>query len=406
MPPLLLACLAYLTVALPGSTLGLLWPSMRISFHEPVGSLGILLAFGVTASVISSAATGRILARVGIGRLLAIGTMLTAVALAVEAFAPSLAVVAFGFVLFGIGFGSTDTCLNAHAARHFGARQINWMHASYGLGATTGPLLVTAMLSSGLSWRWTYGTIAVALALLAWVFTLARRRWDTPLRAPTSSVPRPLENPASAPEAKVRRKRPVAVTLSALSFVAVETGIESGAGIWGYIFLTTGRGLSHEIAGVAVSAYWAMMFLGRAVLGPVAERIGPARVLGAAVVGVTLGAAVMTLPGPGFVGVIGMMTVGLSAAPIFPLFTLTTAQRIGAAGAFMGITRTVSLQVAASAVGSAVLPAGVGLVIAAFNARALAPSLLVFGLAMCGVYGLLSRWSRPGAGLHVTEQSS
>ena len=35
--------------------------------------------------------------------------------------------------------------LNAHAARHFGARDINWMHASYGLGATIGPLLVTAL---------------------------------------------------------------------------------------------------------------------------------------------------------------------------------------------------------------------------------------------------------------------
>ena len=40
MSPFLLACLAYLTVALPGSTLGLLWPSMRLSFHEPVGALG------------------------------------------------------------------------------------------------------------------------------------------------------------------------------------------------------------------------------------------------------------------------------------------------------------------------------------------------------------------------------
>ena len=69
MPPLLLACLAYLSVALPGSTLGLLWPSMRLSFGEPVGALGFLLAFGITASVIASAATGRILSRVRVGSL-------------------------------------------------------------------------------------------------------------------------------------------------------------------------------------------------------------------------------------------------------------------------------------------------------------------------------------------------
>ena len=41
----------------------LLWPSMQLSFHEPVGALGLVLIFGTAASVISSAATGRILAR-------------------------------------------------------------------------------------------------------------------------------------------------------------------------------------------------------------------------------------------------------------------------------------------------------------------------------------------------------
>jgi len=55
-PAFLLACLAYLGVALPGSTLGLLWPSIRLSLGQPVGALGILLVPGIAASVISSAA--------------------------------------------------------------------------------------------------------------------------------------------------------------------------------------------------------------------------------------------------------------------------------------------------------------------------------------------------------------
>ena len=42
-----------------------------------------------------------------------------------------------------------------------------------------------------------------------------------------------------------------------------------------------------------------MMCVGRVVLGPVAERLGPARVLAAAVAGVPLGAALMALPFPG-----------------------------------------------------------------------------------------------------------
>ena len=384
MPALLLACLAYLSVALPGSTLGLLWPSMRLSFGVPIGVLGILLVFGITASVISSAATGRV--RVRTGRLVAGGTMLVAVALAVEALAPSLWIMAIGTVLFGLGFGAIDTALNAHAARHFGARDINWMHASYGLGATIGPLLVTALLSSGLGWRRTYGLMAFVLAVLACVLAVSRRRWPE-----SPPVGRAAKDEPGPDDATACRKLPAA---AALTFAAIETGIESGAGIWGYVFLTAGRGLAPETAGVAVSAYWAMMFAGRVVLGPVAERLGPARVLAVAVVGIPVGAALMAAPGPGLLAVIGLMTLGLAAAPVFPLLTLMTPRWTGSA---TEATRMVSLQVAASAIGSAALPAGLGLAIGAVNARILAPTLLVLGLAMAGLYIFGLRWSRRAA---------
>src|SRR5205823_11987696 len=141
-------------------------------------------------------------------------------------------------------------------------------------------------------------------------------------------------------------------------------------------------------AGIAVAAYWAMMCAGRVVLGPVVERLGPARVLAAAVAGVPLGAALMALPIPGPIPVLGpgrgalavagLMLLGLAAAPVFPLFTLTT-----------GTTRTVSLQVAASAVGGAAIPAGLGRVTGAVSPRPRAPALLAPRLAMGRLYALI-----------------
>ena len=104
-----------------------------------------------------------------VGPLVAASTLLIALALGVEVIAPSIWVMTIGTVLFGVGFGALDTALNAHAARHFGARDINWMHASYGLGATLGPLLVTALLAAGRSWRQTYGVMALMLAVLGGV---------------------------------------------------------------------------------------------------------------------------------------------------------------------------------------------------------------------------------------------
>jgi fucose permease len=274
-----------------------------------------------------------------------------------------------GTMLFGLGFGTLDAALNAHAARHFGARDINWMHASYGLGATIGPVLVTVLLGAGHSWRQAYGLMALLQATLAGLLVLARRRWP-------DSVPWPDPVPAGAAASRAGR----AAAVAALTFAAVETGVESAAGIWGYLYLTAGRGLPGAVAGVAVAAYWAMMCAGRVALGPVAERLGARRVLAAAVAGVPLGAALMAVPGPGALAVAGLMLLGLAVAPVFPLLTLTT-----------GSARMVSLQVAASAVGGAALPAGLALVIGAAGARAITPSLLVLGLATGGLYALLPR---------------
>jgi fucose permease len=381
-PAFRLACLAYFSVALPSSTLGLLWPSIRLSFHQPVAALGILLAIGITATVIASAVAGRLLSRLSAGSLLAAGTALTAVALIAEALTPALWMFACGMVVFGLGFGAVDAAVNVHAARHFSARQINWMHASYGAGATLGPLLATEMLGSGLSWHWVYGILGCGQAGLALVFTVTGRAWAAPHAAAASTAR--ATDPARPPG----NPRPTSMAVwGALTFVAVENGIESGAGIWGYVFLTQGRGLTDTAAGAALSAYWAMMFLGRVVLGAVAGRVGPSRLLGAAVAVVSVGCALMAVPGPSLLAVAGLMVVGLAAAPIFPLFTLSTAERVGGSDA----TRMVSLQVAASAVGSAALPAGIGLAIGAFTATALGPWLLLPSLMMCGLYRLLTR---------------
>ena len=383
-PPFVLSCLTYLGVALPGSTLGMLWPSMRISIHEPVGALGIVLVAGVATGAVSSAVTGRVLARIPAGPLLACGTALVAGALAMEAMAPAFWLIVTGSALFSAGFGAIDGALNAYAAGHFGARQINWMHAAYGLGATLGPLLVTTMLVGGLGWRFALGSMAAVLAGIALVLTAARRRWEAPPADTMGSSRRISPEDAHGGEKRAVRRRGV---LAGVVFSAVETGVESAAGIWGYVFLTSGHGLPDAVAGVAVSAYWMMMFAGRAALGPVAERAGAPAVLAAAVAGIPVGAALMTVPAPGFVAVAGMLLLGLAAAPVFPLLTLTTADRAGVHGA----ATVVGLQVAASAVGSAALPSGIGLAVGAVSARALGPALLVLGLAMCAVYWLALR---------------
>jgi fucose permease len=397
-PLVLLACLAYISMAVPDSMLGVAWPWMRLDLHEPVAAVGAVLPFGITASVVASLLAGRLLDRVGAGRLLVAGTALSTASIAVTGLARSLGMLVAAGILVGLGSGGLDAALNAHAARRFGARDITWMHASYGLGATVGPLVITSVLASGTSWRWSYAAIGLVQAALTIVFALTRHRWSAPPSPSPAAVEAPATNgtPVGAPDRPegavavlappLRRVR--AVLLGVLVFAA-NTGIESGLGLWGYVFLTSGRGVPPAVAGVTVSGYWATMCVGRLVLGPVAQRVGTARVLAGAVTGVALGTVVLALPVPataaggapgiglpGFVAIGGMTLIGLATAPVFPLLTLTTADRVGTAGT----GTAVGAQVAASSVGGAGLPILMGLLIGRYGGNVL--GLCLLGLAV------------------------
>ena len=386
MPLLLLAYLAFLGISLPDGLLGVSWPSMSVSFGQPIGALGLVLPFAVVSSMLSSASTGVLLTRIGLGRILTGSIGLYALALSAQSLAPEFWVFIVAAVVLAAGSGAIDAALNAFAARQFNARQITWLHAVYGLGAAAGPLLFVATTAAGLSWRWAFALVAALQAVLTVLFALTAHVWPTP-QSPQSS-----RQPGAGLNARLRV--PAAVWYG-LSVFALQTGVESGTALWAYLFLTDARAVPSGIAAAAVSGYWIALVVGRVVLGPVATRTGPRPVLVACLAGMGVGATLLLLPG--FASVGGIVLLGLCVAPMFPLLTLTTPERVGAAWT----DRAIGLQSAASAAGSATLPALIGLLIGPFGSWVIAPSLLVLVLLNTVVFA----WTtfRPRRNPRMTE---
>lgn len=411
-PLLLLAYLGFVSVGLPDGMLGVAWPHMRAEFGVPLEAVGFILFVGTAGYVGSSISAGFAIGKLGVGRLLAASTGLAAVALVGFAASPGLAVAVAASGLLGLSSGAIDSGLNAYAARHFTARHMNWLHASFSFGSTLGPLVVTAALALGLAWRGGYAAVAVGQLLLATAFVLTAKAWRDGATAPgvapagaapsqvaspavsptaTPAVETPVE-PAGPPAAAVRVARTLALPGTWLGGAAfgVYVAIELGAGLWAYTLLTEGRGVSEQRAGVAVSTYWASLFVGRLLVGIVAERIGVNRVLITGVTGIIAGAVLVALPAAGWLAVTGLVLVGLASAPVFPLLMLTTAERVGDRHA----DRVIGLQVGASATGGTVLPAGIGVLIGRFGPEVLGPSLVVLGVSLAAIY-LVAHPRRP-----------
>jgi MFS family permease len=344
----LLAVLAFFGIALPDAMLGVAWPFMRITFDQPLAAMALVLPFGVAATVVSTSCWTSAVARLGLGRLLAGSVALSAVGLLCCALAPAYWVVVACAVLFGLSAGAIDAALNAYAARHFGPRRINLMHAAYGLGAATSPLVVTVVVASGSSWRWTYVIVMIIQSLLAMLFAASSRRWN---EAAAPTVPAAFQNRA--------RWRPRPLAVAGLLLVAVDSGLESVVGLWAYVFLLEAvtRGTA---AGVMVSGFWAALVVGRVLLGSVAERVGTWPVLAAATITMTIAAALIASRQP-VAAAVGLALLGLALGPVYPLLVLTTPERTAAGS----VDRLVGFQAAASTLG-AVSCAGVsGLVLGA-----------------------------------------
>jgi len=397
---LLLSYLAFLGISLPDGLFGVAWPSMSRDLGVPLGALGLMLPLGVASSMLSSASTGVLLARIGLGRLLATSIAVTGVALLTQSVAPVFWVVVATGVLIAAGNGAIDAGLNANAARRFTARQITWMHAVYGFGAAVGPLLFAGMAGFGLSWRWTFAVVAAVQGLLAVLFAATARTWAP---APPSTGGqavggravdgRAVDGQAVGGRAVDGRPgvdrggfRMPAVFWPGAALFAVQTGVESATALWAFVFLTGARGVSLGVAAATVSGYWAALLVGRLVLGPVADRTGARPVLLVGLAGMAGGAALLLVPSAG-AALAGIVLIGLSAAPMYPLLMLTTKDRVGADLA----DRAVGVQGAASALGSATMPALIGLLIGPLGAAVIAPCVLLLALATATAYRVATR---------------
>lgn len=372
-----LAYAAFISLGLPDGLTGVAWPSIRTTFALPLDALGAFLTSGTVGYLVSSFSSGRLLAHLGVGWLLVLSCLATSLSLLGYGATPLwLLMVGLG-LLAGLGAGAIDAGLNSYAAENFDARTVNWLHASFGLGAALGPLLMSRVIEVGLSWRVGYLIVGVAQLLLAGCFALTRRQWHAHVEESHEHLgSAPLTATLALPSA----------WLGILLFF-LYTGLEFSAGQWMYTLLSEARGLRPAQAGLWVSVYWGSLTVGRLLSGIIVAHLAVRTLLRLCLLGAVLGAALLWLNHTNPLAMAGAALLGLALAPIFPSLISLTPARMGLAHA----ANAVGFQVAAAALGGAALASGFGLLADRFGLEQLGPFLVVVALLMAAVFFLLER---------------
>ena len=380
---IVLAYIAFIALGMPDGLLGVAWPSIRTGFGIPLDAMGALLVAGTAGYMLSSFLSGRLIARFGVGQVLAVSCALTGAILIGYTLVPNWwMMVALG-VGAGLGAGAIDAGLNTYVAAHFGEGLMQWLHASYGVGVTLGPIIMTVALSTLDAWRPGYLTVAAFQLTLAASFVLTLPMWSRRDEQTEVEQPKKLTEYRTSMRETLRQPR---VWLSIVMFL-VYTGAEVTLGVWAYTLLTESRAVEPAAAGLFTGSYWAMFTIGRAVAGLFTQRLGLDRLLLISLFGALAGAILLWLAPLPWLNLVAVGVIGFAIAPVFPALVSDTSRRVGERFA----ANTIGMQISGAGLGGALLPGLAGILARQFSLEVIPIWLVALYLALVALYIGLSR---------------
>ena len=357
---LFLAYIAFIALGMPDGLLGIAWPSMRTDFSLPLDAVGMLLFASVTGYMISSFLSGTLISRMGVGSLLTTSCILTGIALLGYTLAPSWWMLVSLGVVGGLGAGAIDAGLNTYMAANFGEGVMQWLHASYGIGITLGPVIMTLALATRDSWRVGYRFVSGFQFLMAISFLLTISFWDANGNQSLDGKQVKRLTDYKTPIGDTLRE--VKVWLSVLLFF-LYVGAEISMGTWIYTLLTESRGVSEQAAGFWTGSFWATFTLGRILAGIFANRLGIHSLVQGGISLSLIGVIILWLHPFQQANLIAVAIIGIAMAPIFPALMSGTRHRVGAHFA----ANTIGMQMAATGLGGTVIPSLIGVLAHRFS---------------------------------------
>ena len=378
---IIIAFLSFIALGLRAGLLGVAWPSIRDTFGVSLDAVGALLIASMVGFLLTSVNSGRIIARIGLGAYLTLGAAIAGLGFLGHALAPTWGTLIALAMLASIGTAIIDSGLNTYFAINQSARMMNWLHACFGLGGMISPMVMTAIIDRGYAWRWGYVPLAAAYGALVLGFGLTRSQWPR-----TTDIPQDEANTSSTRISLTDTLKRPTTWFSLLLFFTF-TGVEGTAGQWPYTLFTEGRGVAPATAGLWISIFWAGMTVGRIIFGFVVKHVGPKPLLRLCIGGAVIAAALIWWDLGQTVNFLALTWMGLMLAPIFPIATSTTTQRVGAAHA----TNTIGFQMAASRLGLSLVPGLAGVLADSFGLEIIGVFLFASTIVMLVLHELVAK---------------
>jgi fucose permease len=342
---LIIIYLSFIGLGLPDSLLGSAWPAMYTSLSVPIHYAGIISMITSAGSVVSSLLSARITRFAGTGVVTVSSVLLTAVALIGFSYSTNIVYLFILAIPLGLGAGSVDAALNNYVALHFKARHMNWLHCFWGIGASIGPLIMSAQLKNSGSWSQGYRTVGIIQLGIVIVLLASLPVWK---KIKNGEIEKETGTSGNLSFRKIVRLPGLKKML--LGFFCYCT-IEVVAGIWGTSFMVTVRNISAENAARWIGLYYIGITVGRIISGFITLKINNMQLVRLGQIVILLGIVLFFLP-YSYSMAAGFLTLGLGCAPIYPSMLHETPQSFGREYS----QSIIGMQMASASVASTIMP--------------------------------------------------
>lgn len=334
--------ISFISLGLPDSLLGSAWPTMIGDISAPVWGAGLVQMTVSFGTIVSSLNSAKLIRRFGTGRLTAISVGMTALAILGFSLTRHYVFMFLMSIPMGLGAGAVDSGLNNYVALHCEPRHMSWLHCFWGVGTIIGPMILSAGLNMGFSWKMGYRIIGGLQCALCIVLFSTLKLWkrgsieEEEKNARTLSVPQVLALPGAK-----------AGMLTFLCYCALESCLM----LWAPTYMVMVRGIS-EVQAASFGALFCLgITAGRAVSGFMTMRFLPKQMVRIGEIVLAAGCLLMMLPVNALM-LLGVVICGVGCAPIYPNIIQDTPVNYGAQNSQAAI----GVQMAFAYMGSTFMP--------------------------------------------------
>lgn len=316
--------LSFISLGLPDSLLGSAWPTIYQEFDVPVSFAGIIFMIISAGTIISSLQSDRLTKWFGSGKVTAVSVLTTAIALWGYSVSTEYWMLVLWAIPYGLGAGSVDASLNNYVALHYKSRHMSWLHCMWGVGASTGPYIMSFVMTGGNSWNTGYLVISIIQIVLTAILFITLPLWKTGKTADNTEVAEEKAKPLTLKEI-IKVPGVKQIMLMFFCYCA----LEQTAGLWASSYLV----LMHNIDAETAASYGSLFFIGitvgRAISGFITMKLNDNQMIRLGQAIILIGIVMMCLPFGYEIALAGLVIIGFGCAPIYPCVIHSTPDNFG-----------------------------------------------------------------------------